>query len=218
MLSVVAVAVSAQSESRNVKNGNKNYNDGKFVESEVDYRKGLEKNGSSFSANFNLGDALFRQEKYEQAAEQFTKAAALAGDDKERMAASYHNLGNSLLKSGQIQPAIDAYKQALKNNPKDDDTRYNLAYAKHLLQQQQQQQQNQDQQQEQNQDQQQQQQQDQQEQQQQDQEQQQNQDEMSKENAEQLLEAIQQDEKDTQEKTKEQRVQKGKRYKVLKDW
>ena len=57
-------ALFAQKESRNVNAGNKHYVKEKFVESEVEYRKGLEQNNSSFSANFNLGNALYRQEKF----------------------------------------------------------------------------------------------------------------------------------------------------------
>ena len=68
------LALFAQKESRNVNSGNKQYKKEKFVESEVEYRKGLEQNNSSFSANFNLGDALYRQEKYEDAAEAFEMA------------------------------------------------------------------------------------------------------------------------------------------------
>ena len=134
------LALFAQKESRNVNAGNKYYKKEKFVESEVEYRKGLEQNNSSFSANFNLGDALYRQEKYEDAAEQFAKAAVLAGNDSKRIAASHHNRGNALLNAQKIDEAIDAYKEALRHNPEDHDTRYNLAYAKHLRQQQQQQQ------------------------------------------------------------------------------
>ena len=141
------LALFAQKESRNVNSGNKQYKKEKFVESEVEYRKGLEQNNSSFSANFNLGDALYRQEKYEDAAEQFEKAVALAGDNKERIAAAHHNRGNSLLQTQKVAEAIDAYKEALRHNPEDHDTRYNLAYAKRMLQQQQQQQQQQHQQQ-----------------------------------------------------------------------
>ena len=58
----------AQKESKFVNKGNKEYKNEKFVDSEVEYRKGLEKNKSSFSANFNLGNALYRQEKYSDAA------------------------------------------------------------------------------------------------------------------------------------------------------
>jgi len=235
MLMVASVAASAQKEYRDVKKGNKLYSKEKYVESEVSYRKGLEKNPQSFSGNFNLGNSLFRQEKYEDAAEQYMKALNFAGDDKVKTAAVYHNVGNCHLKAGKPQEAIEAYKAALRNNPKDDETRYNLAYAKQLLKKQQQQQQNQDQQnQDQNQDQQQQQQnQDKQNQQDQNDKDQQNQDKqdqqkqqqqsqsgqqeqgMSKEEAEQILQALQQDEKDTQDKKK---VKVGARKRVEKDW
>ncbi|MFI3296019.1 MAG: tetratricopeptide repeat protein [bacterium] len=227
ILLLVTFFAYAQKESQHVNKGNKYYENEKYVESEVEYRKGLEKNRDSFSGNFNLGNTLFRQEKFEDAAKQFEQAAAYADGDKERVAASYHNLGNSLLSAGQIEPSIEAYKQALRNNPTDHETRYNLAYAKKMLQQQEEQQQqqqdnqeqNQDQKdQEQQQDQQQQQENQEQEQQQQEQQQQQSNNEMTKENAEQILEALQQDEKETQDKVKEQQAKQGKRYKVAKDW
>lgn len=217
----------AQKESQNVNKGNKYFEKEKYVESEVEYRKGLEKNNNSFSGNFNLGNALYRQEKYEDAAKQFELAAASADGDKDRVAASYHNLGNSLLSAGQIEPSIDAYKQALRNNPTDHETRYNLAYAKKMLKQQQQQQQQQQQDNKDNKqdkkDQQQQQQQQEnkdqnKEQQKQENQQQQPNNEMSKENAAQILEALQQDEKETQDKVKEQQAKQGKRYNVVKDW
>lgn len=225
----------AQQESGNVRRGNKAYEDGKFVDAEVEYRKGLEKNSKSFSGAFNLGNALYRQEKYPEAAQQFRTAATLAGTDKERVAAAYHNTGNSLLQAGEYAQSIEAYKEALRNNPNDGETRYNLVYAQHLLKQQQQEQQQQNQNQE-NQQQQQQDQQDQQQEQQdnqnqQDEQDQQNQDDrqqqqqqdqqqerMSKEQAEEILNALEQDERNTQEKAKEAQMQKGKRYKVDKDW
>ena len=117
-----------------------------------------------------------------------------------------------------LKKTIEAYKESLRNNPKDDETRYNLALAQKLLKDQQQQQQNQ------NQDQQKQDQQqdkkdqnkDQQDQQQQQQQPQQNKNEMSKENAEQLLNAVMQDEKNVQEKVKKQVQIRGK--KLEKDW
>lgn len=223
----------AQQESGNVRRGNKAYEEQKFVDAEVEYRKGLEKNSKSFSGAFNLGNALYRQEKYPEAAQQFRTAATLAGTDKERVAAAYHNTGNSLLQAGEYAQSIEAYKEALRNNPNDDDTRYNLVYAQHLLKQQQQEQQQQNQnqnQQNQNQQQQEQQQdeqnqQDEQDQQNQDdrqqqqpQDQQQQQEQMSKEQAEEILNALGQDERKTQEKAKEAQMQKGKRYKVDKDW
>lgn len=229
-----AAPLSAQKESGDVRRGNKAYENEKYVDAEVDYRKGLEQNNKSFSAAFNLGNALYRQQKYPEAIEQFQAAAHLAGDDKQRVASAYHNIGNALLQSGEYAKSIEAYKQALRRNPTDDETRYNLVYAQQMLQQQQQQQQNQqDQQQQQEQQQQQDQQQQNQDQQQnqqeqqdnqqdndqqQNQNQQQNQQQMSQEQAEQILKALEQDERDTQEKVKEAQMRNAKRYKVEKDW
>ncbi|MCI7430629.1 MAG: tetratricopeptide repeat protein [Bacteroidales bacterium] len=217
-----AAPLSAQKESGDVRRGNKSYENEKYVDAEVDYRKGLEQNNKSFSATFNLGNALYRQQKYPEAIEQFQAAAHLAGDDKQRVASAYHNIGNALLQSGEYAKSIEAYKQALRRNPTDDETRYNLVYAQQMLQQQQQQQQNQQDQQQQNQDQQQNQQEQQDNQQdndqQQNQNQQQNQQQMSQEQAEQILKALEQDERDTQEKVKEAQMRNAKRYKVEKDW
>ena len=229
-----AAPLSAQKESGDVRRGNKSYENEKYVDAEVDYRKGLEQNNKSFSAAFNLGNALYRQQKYPEAIEQFQAAAHSAGDDKQRVASAYHNIGNALLQSGEYAKSIEAYKQALRRNPTDDETRYNLVYAQQMLQQQQQQQQNQqDQQQQQEQQQQQDQQQQNQDQQQnqqeqqdnqqdndqqQNQNQQQNQQQMSQEQAEQILKALEQDERDTQEKVKEAQMRNAKRYKVEKDW
>ena len=140
ILCAVASLVAAQKESGDVRRGNSAYKKEKYVDAEVNYRKGLEKNAKSFSGTFNLGNALYRQEKYAEAVEQFQAAAALAGTDKGRIAAAYHNIGNSLLQSGDFAKSIDAYKQALRNNPNDNDTRYNLVYAQQMLKQQQQQQ------------------------------------------------------------------------------
>lgn len=220
-----AAPLSAQKESGDVRRGNKSYENEKYVDAEVDYRKGLEQNNKSFSATFNLGNALYRQQKYPEAIEQFQAAAHLAGDDKQRVASAYHNIGNALLQSGEYAKSIEAYKQALRRNPTDDETRYNLVYAQQMLQQQQQQdqqQQNQQDQQQQNQDQQQNQQEQQDNQQDNDQKQnqnqQQNQQQMSQEQAEQILKALEQDERDTQEKVKEAQMRNAKRYKVEKDW
>ena len=70
--------------------------------------------------------------------EQYGNSIALQPNDKERLAAAYHNTGNALLSDKKIEESINAYKMALKNNPKDNDTRYNLAYAQMMLKKQQQ--------------------------------------------------------------------------------
>lgn len=197
-----------------LRSGNKLYNDSLFVKAEVDYRKALEINPKSADAMFNLGNSLLMQQKGKEAMEQFEAAARLE-KDKEKLAHIYHNMGVILQSSKQLPQCIEAYKESLRNNPKDDETRYNLVLAQKQLKDQQQQQ-NQDQKQdekEQNKDQQDQQQQQQNQNQQQ---QQQNKDEMSKENAEQLLRAAMQDEKDVQDKVKKQMQVSGK--KLEKDW
>lgn len=207
----------AQRTDRNyMRRGNRLYQDSAYVKAEVEYRKALEQNPQSTDAMYNLGNSLMMQEKGKEAMEMFESASKIE-KDKMKLAQIYHNVGVMLQASKQYAQCIEAYKESLRNNPKDDETRYNLALAQKLLKDQQQQQQNQ------NQDQQKQDQQqdkkdqnkDQQDQQQQ-QQPQQNKNEMSKENAEQLLNAVMQDEKNVQEKVKKQVQIRGK--KLEKDW
>ena len=208
-----------------LRSGNKLYNDSLFINAEIDYRKALDINPKSTDAMFNLGNALLMQQKAKEAMEQYESVSKIE-KDKEKLAQIYHNMGVILQSSKQLPQCIEAYKESLRNNPKDDETRYNLALAQKQLKDQQQDQQNQDQQQQQQQKQEQEKQdqnKDQQEQDQKDQQQQQNQqqqqpnkNEMSKENAQQLLNAIMQDEKNVQDKVKKQIQIQGK--KLDKDW
>ena len=205
-----------------LRSGNKLYNDSLFIKAEVDYRKALEINPKSTDAMFNLANALLMQQKAQEAMEQYQSVSKIE-KDKEKLAQIYHNMGVMLQSAKQLPQCIEAYKESLRNNPKDDETRYNLALAQKQLKNQQQNQQNQDQQQQQqqkqeeekqdqNKDQQEQDQKDQQ----QNQQQQQNKNEMSKENAQQLLNAVMQDEKNVQDKVKKQIQIQGK--KLEKDW
>ena len=202
-----------------LRSGNKLYNDSLFIKAEVDYRKALDINPKSTDAMFNLGNALLMQQKAKEAMEQYESVSKVE-KDKSKLAEIYHNMGVILQSAKQYPQCIEAYKESLRNNPKDDETRYNLALAQKLLKDQQQNQQNQDQQQQQQQDQKedkQEQNQDQQDQKnQQQQQQQQNKNEMSKENAQQLLNAVMQDEKNVQDKVKKQIQIQGK--KLDKDW
>ncbi len=220
----------AQQERKFIRKGNQAYEKKEYNKADIQYRKALEKNNNSFEAKFNIGDALYKQGKYEEATQQFQSITSLA-KTKEEKAKIYHNMGNSLLQThqqianadtnGYLQKSIDAYKMALKNNPEDMDTKYNLSYAlKMLRKQQQQQQQNKDnkQQQQQNKDNKQQQQnKDNKNKEKQDQkQQQQNQEQkMSKKDADRLLKALQQNENKLQDKLKKQKSQK---VKVEKDW
>ena len=212
MTLVPFVNISAQKEARNVKEGNKQYVAQKFTEAQKFYEQGVADNSDSYSANFNLGNSLFRQKKYKEALEQYQKAATLTKEKKE-IASAFHNVGNALMEEKNYEKSVEAYKNSLKANPKDDDTRYNLAVAQYLMKKQQEQQKQQQQQQKQEQ-QQQQQKQEQQQQQKQEQKQQQ-QPKMQQEQIEQILKALEQDERDVQERRK---IQMGQRSKTDKEW
>jgi len=224
LLLIVDPFAVAQGGRKYIRQGNKKYENESYQEAEILYRKSLDKDQSSFEANFNLGNALYKQDKYEDATRRFSDLT----DEKENktdLGKIYHNLGNSLLKENRIQESIEAYKNALINNPNDQDTKHNLAYAKNLLQQQQQSQQQQQQQDQNNQEEQNQQKQDQKQQQNQEQEdqrqkqmeQEQQKNQISEEDANRILEALQQDEEKLLEELKKQKAQ-AQRVTVLKDW
>lgn len=222
-LLIAATTVDAQKAERDlIRKGNRMYNDSVYENAEVNYRKALEINPKSTVAMYNLANTLMQQNKLQEAMEQFAGAAKVE-KEKPNLAQIYHNMGVIFQSQKDYAKAIEAYKESLRNNPKDDETRYNLALAQKLLKDQQRDQQNQDnqqnqQKQEEKQDQQQNQQQNQNNDQQQEPPQQQKQDnQMSKENAEQLLNSVMQDEKDVQDKVKkQQQVIKGNR--LEKDW
>jgi Ca-activated chloride channel homolog len=214
---LIPAAVHAQKEVKSLREGNKKYESGDYKGAEISYRKSLETKNDYYKGQFNLGDAMYRQKNYEEAAGIFQNLAKTEGMDKYVVSKSYHNLGNSLLQQKKYQESIDAYKNALKANPRDMDTKYNLEYARKMMVQQQQQQQQQQQKQDQKQDQQQQQQQQKQDQKQDQQQQQQQQNQISKEDAERMLNALRNQEQKTREKLKEEEQQ-GQRQKPEKDW
>lgn len=212
-LAAIFVGAWGQQERKYIRQGNTQYQNDKYVESEEAFRKALDKDPKSFEAQFNIGDALYKQQKLNEALEQFQ---ALAGSttDKSRLASLYHNIGNIYFAAGKFDESINAYKTALKNNPADNETRYNLIAAQKMKQEQEQNKdnQNKDQQQEKQEQEQQKQEQQPQEQKQKEQEkqQQQNPDQMNKQDAERLLNAMQQDENDLQkDKRKVKAVEKA---------
>jgi len=120
-----------------IRNGNKLYNSGNYVAAENEYKKAIELNPNYDKANYNYGNTQFLQNKMKDAKEQYDMVAKTT-DDKFIKADSYHNNGNIAMKEKQYAPAVEYYKKALRNNPKDDETRYNLALAQKLLKEQQQ--------------------------------------------------------------------------------
>jgi tetratricopeptide (TPR) repeat protein len=238
--------VNAQQERNHIRHGNKEYNKAivdslttdttRYQNAEVDYRKALEENPNHWDASYNLGNALYKQGKFEESTKQFQAVAGMAGENKEELAKAFHNLGNSYLQTNKLSEAIEAYKNSLRNNPNDFDTKYNLAWAQNKLQQQQQQdqdkqddkdkdkdQENEDKQDQDKKDQEEKDQenkekeQQQQQQQQQQQEQNPKENQISKEDAMRILEALQNDEKQVQEKVQKQKTQ-PKKGTTEKDW
>lgn len=240
ILLLLSVSAFAQKERSMARKGNRFYNDSAFAEAEIAYRKALDENANLREAQFNLADAAIRQEKFDEAIEQL-EVLASTSDDKMEQGDIYHNMGNAFLGKYQtslqdqekaksageeLDKSINAFKQSLRNNPSDNETRYNLAVAQKLKeegppqqQEQEQEQQDQDKQdQDKDKEQQDQEQQQQDEEQQQDQEQQPQPDKISKEDAEKILNAMMQEEKELQEDQKEKQKANARSRRVEKDW
>ena len=204
----------SQTDRQYVRQGNKLYRSGDFANAEVSYRKAIEKNPLNPQAAYNLGNALMAQKKDSAAIEQFQNAAKLETNPLRKYRA-FHNMGVICQGHKMYAEAIEAYKNALRLNPEDNETRYNLVLCKHQKNKQDQnQQQNQDQNKQDKKD-------DKKDQDKQDQNKQEKQKEqkpqMSKDNAEQLLNAAMQQEKQTQDRLKKAQQQPQRRQ-VLKNW
>ncbi|MBR1547385.1 MAG: VWA domain-containing protein, partial [Prevotella sp.] len=139
LFTVLPAAVMAQSDRMLVRQGNRNYRKGNAANAEVAYRKALEKNARNPQAAYNLGNAMLSQRKDSTVVSQLANAARLETNPIRR-AQAYHNIGVVNQLGRNYGEAIEAYKEALRNNPADDQTRYNLELCKHLQKQQQQQQ------------------------------------------------------------------------------
>ena len=218
MFLLVAVAAQAQTDRQCIRQGNRLYHQKQWAQAEVEYRKALAKNADNPQALYNLGCALMMQQKDSAAIIQYQKAAQVE-TNKLRRSRANHNIGVICQNHRMYGEAIKAYQQSLRDNPKDGETRYNLALCKQQNKQNQQQnQQNKDQNKDKNQD-----------KQKQDKKQNENNDknkeqqqqdqneQMSKDNAEQLLNAAIQNEKATQQRMKKA-MQQPRRRNVQKNW
>lgn len=237
-LLTLAITGNAQNERKFVRQGNKYYETAikdstrldtvQFNKAEIEYRKALEKKPDDAKWNFNLADALYKQNKFDESAEKFKDIADKTSNNIEKSRA-LHNMGNALLMGKKLDESIAAYKQALRNNPNDLETKYNLLYAMNLKKKKDQEKkkdqnkdknkdQNKDQNKDKNKDQNKDQKKDQQNKDQQNANQQPQQSKISKQNAEQMLQALENDEKKTQEKVKKIQALKAQSKNVEKDW
>jgi Ca-activated chloride channel family protein len=218
-LLLVAVTASAQTDRQYIREGNKQFRLGQYDKAEVSYRKAVEKNPKNPQAAYNLGNALMAQKKDSAAVQQFEQSTRIETNPL-RKAAAYHNMGVICQTHKMYDEAIEAYKNALRNNPNDDETRYNLVLCKHLKkkqdEKQKQNQQNKDDQNKKD-DQKKDDKKDQKQDKKDDKQQEQQKPQMSKDNAEQLLNAAIQNEKMTQDKMKKAQQQPQRRA-VQKNW
>ncbi|ERT62144.1 tetratricopeptide repeat protein [Prevotella sp. BV3P1] len=217
VMAMCVTNVYAQSDRQFIRSGNKLYRSQNYAKAEAEYRKAIAKNGQNPQALYNLGCALMMQQKDSAAIVQYENAGKLESS-KSRKAKIFHNIGVICQNHQMYGEAIEAYKESLRNNPDDNETRYNLALCKRQQKNQKQNggeqkkkddQKGKDKQKK-----------DDQQQKQQDQQQQQKnkpKDRMSKENAEQLLNAATQQEKATQQRMKKAMRQSGKK-KLKKNW
>ncbi len=220
MLTLLAVAVSAQADRQYIRSGNKFFRQQNYAKAEVEYRKAVSENSGNAQAIYNLGCALMMQKKDSAAIEQFQRSGQLE-TSKLRKAKSYHNIGVICQSKKMYGEAINAYKESLRNNPSDDETRYNLALCKRLQKNDPRNNQNKNQDKNKNKDKDKQnkdkQQQNKDKNKQQQNKQQQDKERMSKDNAEQLLNAAMQEEKNTQQRVKDA-MHRSRPKKLDKNW
>ncbi|MBE0641566.1 MAG: tetratricopeptide repeat protein [Bacteroidales bacterium] len=212
LLPFITGTLIAQSGNSELRKGNKAYSRSDFAAAELLYRKAADKNPEDQRAIFNLGTSLYRQDNFDDAATHFSGGAATLESMEDRSYA-YHNLGNAMVKTGKLKEAVEAYKNALRVNPHNEDARFNLAWVQRQMRREQEQQQEQEQEQEQQQEQQQQQQQQEQKQEQQSRKPQQ----INKEDAERMLQALKNEEQRTLDKVQQKKVP-AERRKTDKDW
>ena len=112
--------------------GNKNTQSESYIEAEKSYRKALSLSPEKAEALYNLGNTHFLEEQYDEASQRFFQTQKLS-KNKEVRHQAFHNMGNVYMQKKEYQKAVEAYKNALRNNPADDETRYNYALAKELL-------------------------------------------------------------------------------------
>ncbi len=131
MLLLMPMLAMAQQDRDLIRSGNKFYRQKKYSAAEVDYRKAISKNPENPQALYNLGCALMMQNKSSEAVKFYEKASSVE-TNKMRKAKIYHNIG-VICQSGKMYgEAIKAYSEALRNNPSDNETRYNLVLCKRL--------------------------------------------------------------------------------------
>ena len=132
---LAALGASAQNmpERSEVRRGNRQYNKGNYEKSIERYERALEAAPESFEATYNLGNALYKAERFDKAEQTMRRAAADSLRTDEERAEAFYNLGNAQFKQQKYKEALESYKQSLRLNPADQQAKYNYAYTKRLI-------------------------------------------------------------------------------------
>ena len=131
-LLLASISAAAQTDRREVRSGNRQFRKENFTRAEIDYRKALVKDSSSFAASYDLANSLYRQNNFEEAGKTLEKVKDSAPMNP-NSSDYYYNLGNVACQKKDWQAAVDAYKQSLLRNPADMDAKENYIYAKLML-------------------------------------------------------------------------------------
>ena len=131
-LLLASISAAAQTDRREVRSGNRQFRKENFTRAEIDYRKALVKDSSSFAASYDLANSLYRQNNFEEAGKTLEKVKDIAPMSP-NSSDYYYNLGNVACQKKDWQAAVDAYKQSLLRNPADMDAKENYIYAKLML-------------------------------------------------------------------------------------
>ncbi len=132
LLLAVFSSASAQKERKYIRESYKLYNDSNYAGAQEASVKALAEAPNSYEASYNYGESLFKQEKFDEAQEQFERLAATQ-TDKQKLSNLYHNIGNCHYAKQEYDKSVDAYKQSLRADPSNDNTRYNLVAAKKMM-------------------------------------------------------------------------------------
>jgi tetratricopeptide (TPR) repeat protein len=122
----------SQDEHRALIQGNEFYNSKDFDQASAEYEKVVQVNKNSVKGQYNLGNSRFQKKEYDKAAENFQVAITNASDDNIK-AKAFHNLGNSYFNSKKYKEALDAYKNSLRLNPSDAETKHNMAQTLRII-------------------------------------------------------------------------------------
>lgn len=131
-LLLISLVSKAQEKDTYLPKGDENFTNKNYIDAEANYRLSQAKFKKKAISSYNLGTSIYKQNQTSEAKYQFEKAIKEAKTKAEKHRA-YHNLGNVLMKEKEYSKAVDAYKDALRNDPTDEETRYNYALAKKML-------------------------------------------------------------------------------------